>query len=213
MRYMKNHERIEVEAAQPPVELKQTLLPVPKHLKTELVNELIKHANVSRSLIFTRTKQGADVLARHLRERGQTLEVIHGDFRQKQRQQAVRKFRNGKVSTLIATNVAARGLDIEGISHVINYDVPDEAETYVHRIGRTARMHADGCAWTLVTPEDEPLIGAIEYLLGRELERELLPRFDYEVPAPDWAKPSVETLLRNANKKRSNYDRWKALTR
>jgi len=87
----------------------------------------------------------------------------------------------------VATNVAARGLDIEGISHVINFDVPEEAENYVHRIGRTARVQAEGVAWTLVTPDDEGEIAAIEYLLGEKIPRLTLPGFDYDVPAPDCA--------------------------
>ena len=113
----------------------------------------------------------------------------------------------------VATNIAARGLDIEGISHVINFDVPNQSETYVHRIGRTARVQADGVAWTLVIPEDEPLVASIEFLLEKKIERAHLSEFDYNVPAPDWAKPSAKVLLRNAQSKQTDAERWMALAR
>ncbi|HET7012159.1 MAG TPA: C-terminal helicase domain-containing protein, partial [Anaerolineales bacterium] len=122
-------------------------------------------------------------------------------------------FRAGSAGILVATNIAARGLDIEGISHVVNFDVPDEAEDYVHRIGRTARVHAEGVAWTLVTAEDESAVAAIEYLLKKKIERVWLPGFDYTVPAPDWAKPSVKAMMRSASKGQGAIARWKTLTR
>jgi len=139
--------------------------------------------------------------------------VIQGDYRQQRRPQALERFRSGKARVLVATNVAARGLDIEGISHVINFDTPAEAEDYVHRIGRTARLDATGVAWTLVTQEDEPLISGIKHLLKQKLERVRLPGFDYSVPTPSWAKPLVKTLQRHARRQQSPIDRWKALTR
>jgi ATP-dependent RNA helicase RhlE len=104
-------------------------------------------------------------------------------------------------------------LDIEGISHVINFDVPDQSETYVHRIGRTARVQAAGIAWTLVTPEDEPLVASIEFLLGKKIERVYLSEFNYDVIAPDWARPSARTILRNAQSSQTDAQRWKALAR
>ena len=212
-RFMKSPERIEIATAKPPESIRQQLYPVPKHLKTALLMELLKGEDVDSALIFTRTKQEADILTRKLREANVTVEVIHGDFHQSKRTKALKRFRNGDVRILVATNVAARGLDIEGISHVINFDAPDEAENYVHRIGRTARVDAAGVAWTLTTPEDESLIAGIEYLLDHEIERVMLPDFDYDVPAPDWARPSAQTFLRNAGRKQKSVDRWKALTR
>ena len=122
-------------------------------------------------------------------------------------------FREGKVRILVATNIASRGLDIEGISHVINFDLPDQSETYVHRIGRTARVQATGIAWSLVTPDEEPLISSIEYMLGKEIERVLLPDFNYDVPTPDWARPSARTILRNFHSKQSDAQRWSAMRR
>jgi ATP-dependent RNA helicase RhlE len=136
---------------------------------------------------------------------------IHGDFRQGARIAALEGFRAGKHRVLVATNVAARGLDVDGISHVINYDVPDEAENYVHRIGRTARLEADGDAITLVTPDDERLVQHIEYLLGYKIERKRLPGFDYDVPVPSWARPSAQTLRKGAGRNRSLADRWRSM--
>jgi ATP-dependent RNA helicase RhlE len=212
-RFMKDPVRVEIDTAVPPEAIEQRLYPVPKHLKTSLLIDLLDKKDVERALVFTRTKVTADVLTRRLREVGVRVAEIHGDFRQKHRLRALEQFRGKSVRVLVATNVAARGLDIEGISHVINYDAPDEAETYVHRIGRTARVEAEGIAWTLVTPEDEPLIASVEYLLGHGIERVKLPGFDYDVPAPDWAKPSAETILRNVRRTQSSIDRWKSLTR
>ena len=212
-RFLKNPLRIEIDTAQPPQSIQQNIFPVPRHLKTNLLLELLDDPEVESALIFTRTKQDANMLTRKLHEANLSVVVMHGDFRQRLRVQALESFRARKARILVATNIAARGLDIEDISHVINYDVPDEAENYVHRIGRTARVHADGVAWTLVTPEDEPLIAGIEYLLDKQIERRILPGFDYDVPAPDWAKPSTKTLLANARRSQSSYDRWKALAR
>jgi ATP-dependent RNA helicase RhlE len=212
-RFLKDPVRVEIDTARPPEAIQQQLYPVPKHLKIPLLTELLKGKDVESALVFTRTKKNADVVTRKLREAGLSIAEIHGDFNQRKRLQALERFRARKVRILVATNIAARGLDIEGISHVINFDAPDQAETYVHRIGRTARVQAAGVAWTLVTAEDEPLIAAIEYLLGEEIERVHLSGFNYDVPVPDWARPSARTILRNASRNQSSIDRWKALTR
>jgi ATP-dependent RNA helicase RhlE len=212
-RFLKDPVRIEIDTAQPPAAIQQQIYPVPKHLKIPLLTELLKDNSVESALVFTRTKQEADILTRKLQEAGLSIAEIHGGFHQKKRLQALQRFRTGKVRILVATNIAARGLDIKGISHVINFDAPDRAENYVHRIGRTGRVQAAGVAWTLVTMEDEPLISAIEYLLGEEIERVHLPEFNYDVPTPDWAKPSAKTILRNASRNQSSIDRWDALTR
>ncbi|MDF1499554.1 MAG: DEAD/DEAH box helicase [Anaerolineales bacterium] len=212
-KYLKNPLRVEIDTAVPPSAINQQIFPVPKHLKEELLIELLKRENVESALVFTRTKAEADVVTRKLREESMSVAVIHGDFHQKKRMSSLERFRKGNARILVATNVAARGLDISDITHVVNYDVPDEAENYVHRIGRTARLDKDGVAWTFVTPEDEPLISGIEYLLGREIERVTLPDFDYDVPAPSWAKPSAKTLLKRVERSQSKIDVWKSLTR
>jgi ATP-dependent RNA helicase RhlE len=212
-RYMRNPVRIEVDVPLPPQAIDQRLYPVPLHLKTALLAALLQSEGVDSALVFTRTKQEADVVTRKLNEAGLAVAEMHGDFNQKERLRALEEFRAGKAHVLVATNIAARGLDIEGISHVVNYDVPEEADDYIHRVGRTARQDADGTAWTLVTPEDEPLVERIEYRLGRPVERAQLAGFNYDVPAPDWARPSARTFLKNASRGQSSIARWKALTR
>jgi ATP-dependent RNA helicase RhlE len=202
---------IEIDRAQPPEAIQQALYPVPKHLKLRLLLAMLEQAEVNRTLVFTRTKQEADVITRQLREARIAVACIHGDFKQRDRISALEGFRSGKHRVLVATNIAARGLDVEGISHVINYDVPEQADDYVHRIGRTARAEADGDAITLVTPDEEALIYRIEYRLGRKIERETLPGFDYDVPAPSWARPSAKTLMRQARKSQSLADRWRSM--
>jgi ATP-dependent RNA helicase RhlE len=213
MRFMRRPLRVEIDNARPPETLRQLLYPVPLHLKLPLLLTLLRGAAVESTLVFTRTRQDADIVTRKLAEAGFSVAAMHGDFQQKEREQALEAFRSGKVSILVATNIAARGLDIEGISHVVNFDVPDEAEDYVHRIGRTARVQAEGVAWTLATPEDEGDVAAIEYLLAEKIERARLPGFDYDVPAPDWAKPSARSIQRAATNGRGTIARWKALTR
>jgi ATP-dependent RNA helicase RhlE len=203
--------RIEVDFAQPPEAIQQALYPVPTHLKARLLLAMLQQTQGERLLVFTRTKQEADILTRQLSEAKIRVACIHGNFKQRDRISALEGFRSGKHRVLVATNVAARGLDVEGISHVINYDVPDHAEEYVHRIGRTARAEADGDAITFVTPDDEVLIYRIEYKLGRKIERETLPGFDYDVPAPSWARPSAKTLMRQARKNQSLADRWRSM--
>jgi ATP-dependent RNA helicase RhlE len=203
--------QIDINPAHPPEAIEQALYPVPRHLKVPLLMAILEQLDVDSMLVFTRTKQEADIVTRQLTESNISVACIHGDFKQRDRIAALEGFRTGKHHVLVATNVAARGLDVEGISHVINYDVPDEAENYVHRIGRTARAEADGDAITLVTPDDEPLIHRIEHLLGYRIERKRLPGFDYDVPTPSWARPSAKTLARRASEKQSLAERWRSM--
>lgn len=203
--------RVEVDMARPPAAIRQALYPVPKHLKIHLLTALLEQMEISSMLVFTATKQEADIVNRQLNQAGIRASCIHGDFNQRQRISALEGFRSGRYQVLVATNVAARGLDVEGISHVINYDVPEQPEDYVHRVGRTARAEAEGDAITLVTPDDESLIYRIEHLLGYKLERKRLPGFDYDVPTPSWAKPSAEALARQATHNLSKGDRWRAM--
>jgi ATP-dependent RNA helicase RhlE len=202
---------IEIDLARPPEAIQQALYPVPRHLKARLLLTILEQMDVSRALIFTRTKQAADTVARQLRQARIAVACIHGDFKQRERISALEGFRSGRHRVLVATNVAARGLDVEGISHVINYDVPEHPEDYVHRIGRTARAEADGDAITLVTPDNEGLIHRIEYLLGHKIERKTLPGFDYDVPAPSWARLSAKTLAQQATQSQSLADRWRSM--
>ena len=203
---------VDIEIARPPESIRQALFPVPKHLKTQLLIALLEQMDVDSMLVFTDTKQEADIVTRQLSQAGTSVACIHGDFRQRKRLAALEGFRKGKHHVLVATNIAARGLDVEGISHVINYDVPDHPEDYVHRIGRTARADADGDAISLVTPEDETMIYRIEHLLGYKIERKTLDGFDYDVPAPSWARPSAKALLAKTRKSRSLADRWRSMS-
>jgi ATP-dependent RNA helicase RhlE len=202
---------IEIGMARPPKAIQQALYPVPKHLKTELLLAILEQMQVESMLVFTRTKQEADIVTRQLHQAGIAVACIHGDFKQRQRISALEGFRSGKHRVLVATNIAARGLDVEGISHVINYDVPEHPEDYVHRIGRTARADADGDAITLVTPDDEGLIHRIEYLLDRKIERKTMPGFDYDVTVPSWAKPSAKALIQRVTQSQSLADRWRSM--
>lgn len=209
--FLRDPVSIEIDLAHPPDAIQQALYPVPKHLKIQLLVAMLAQKEISSMLVFTRTKQQADIVTRQLREARIATACIHGDFKQRDRISALEGFRSGKHRVLVATNIAARGLDVEGISHVINYDVPEHPEEYVHRIGRTARYDADGDAITLVTPDDEGLIYRIEYLLGRKIERKTLVGFDYDVPTPSWAKPSAQALLRRAAQSQSLADHWRSM--
>jgi ATP-dependent RNA helicase RhlE len=202
---------IEIGAASPPEAIRHALYPVPRHLKTQLLLALLEQMEIDSMLVFTATKQEADIVTRQLNKANIAVGCIHGDFRQRERIAALEGFRAGKHQVLVATNIAARGLDVEGISHVINYDVPETPDEYVHRVGRTARAEAEGDAITLVTPDDEPLIYRIEYALGYKIERKKLPNFDYNVPTPSWARPSARALLRRAKKSGSLADRWRSM--
>ncbi len=202
---------IEIALATPPEAIHQALYPVPIHLKTRLLVAILEQMEVDSMLVFTRTKQEADIVTRQLNQARISVACIHGDFKQRDRIAALEGVRSGKHRVLVATNIAARGLDVEGISHVINFDVPDHAEDYVHRVGRTARADATGDAITLVSPDDEPLIYRIEYLLGHKIERQTLPGFNYDVPAPSWAKPSAKMRMKQANQSMSLADRWRSM--
>lgn len=168
-----------------PVEgVSQFLYPVPKHLKFALLKKLLEITPHTSVLIFMRTKRGAHKLAHALHQEGHKVAQIHGDRTQSQRSAALHGFRTRQYSILVATDIAARGLDIEDISHVINYDVPARPEDYIHRIGRTARASAIGDAFTLCSPEEHAEIRAIERALKKTLPRVILPDFDYGKGGP-----------------------------
>ncbi|HEV2519004.1 MAG TPA: DEAD/DEAH box helicase [Thermoplasmata archaeon] len=159
-------------------------LPVPAHLKTELLVELLKDETMSSVLVFVRTKHRADRVARQLEGSGLPASVIHGDRSQGQRVRALEGFREGRHRILVATDIAARGIDVEGVSHVVNYDVPHEPEIYIHRVGRTARAKRLGDAFTLVASEEEEDFLRIEQLIGFTIRRATIPGFHYQRAAP-----------------------------
>ena len=160
--------------------VEQKVYSVRKERKPALLLELLKETHWEQVLVFTATKVGADSLIARLEKAGVKGEVMHGDRDMKQRRKALERFAEGKVQVLVATDVAQRGLDIEGISHVVNYDVPRQPEDYVHRIGRTARAGASGTAVTFMSAGDLMLMKDIERVLGYGVPRISLPDFDYE---------------------------------
>src|SRR5256712_5420421 len=168
----------------PPPTIRHEVFPVPSHLKTALLVRLLGREDMLSVLVFVRTKRRADRVARQVGVAGFDVARIHGDRSQSQRETALEGFRSGRHQVLVATDVAARGIDVEGISHVINYDVPAVPTDYVHRVGRTARMEAVGEAVTFVAPEEEPDIRAIERVPGRSIPPVTLPEFDYPAPPP-----------------------------
>jgi ATP-dependent RNA helicase RhlE len=159
-------------------------LPVPAQKKGPLLREILKDETMSSVLVFTRTKHRADRVERDLHHQNVSSAVIHGDRSQGQRTRALDGFRSGRVRVLVATDLASRGIDVEGVSHVVNYDVPHEPDLYIHRVGRTARAARRGDAYTFVSPEEEDDFHRIEQRLGFDIPRTRVPGFDYSAPAP-----------------------------
>lgn len=164
------------------VMVEQTAYPVETASKTALLLDLLERERFERVLVFTRTRRGAERLSHILRAREHKVNRIHADRTQPQREQALRDFKEGHTRVLVATDIAARGIDVDSISHVINYDVPTQAEDYVHRIGRTGRAGKVGRAITLVTPAEELFLRGIERLTGQRVERVWLPTFGSAQP-------------------------------
>ena len=167
--------------------------PVVASQKFELLQLLLERTDFKSVLIFTRTRMGADRIARKLLGSGHTVGVMHSDRNQRERIEALEGFKSGRFEVLVATDIAARGLDIAGVSHVINYDVPENAEDYVHRIGRTGRAHHTGDAFTLVTEDDVRDARSIERYMGVGVERKKLEGFPYIYSALFDEKALAET--------------------
>lgn len=159
-------------------------LPVPTHRKSALLREVLRDETMTSVLVFTRTKHRADRLFRDLEREGISAGIIHGDRSQSQRTRALEGFRAGRIRVLVATDLASRGIDVEGVSHVINFDIPAEADIYIHRVGRTARAERRGDAYSFVSREEEDDFHRIEQRLGLSIPRSTLPGFDYSAPAP-----------------------------
>jgi len=177
--FMKNPVTVEVAPRNKPVELiSQIVHPVDSGRKRELLTHLVKTNNWQQVLVFTRTKHGANRLAQQLEREGIDADAIHGNKSQGARTRALKRFKDNGLQVLVATDIAARGLDIEELPHVVIYDLPHVAEDYVHRIGRTGRAGASGEAVVLVSGEDRPLLAAIERLIGRRIEQKIVPGFE-----------------------------------
>jgi ATP-dependent RNA helicase RhlE len=168
----------------PAVGITQAAYPVAEHLKTPLLRHLLRHTDMPSVLVFTRTKQGARRLARSIAADGFAVAELHSNLTQPQRNRAMEGFRRGDFQVLVATNIAARGLDVDHITHVISFDVPNVPDDYVHRIGRTARAEAEGDAFVLVSPDEEKSLTRIERQIGQRLPRVSLPDFDYTQARP-----------------------------
>src|SRR5436309_4261557 len=170
--------------ANPAETVTQFVYEVRPHLKTALLLHLLSDPTFDTVLVFTRTKRGADKLSRRLESSGIKTSTIHSNRSQNQRLRALKDFKSGAVRVLVATDIAARGIDVDGISHVVNYDFPMHSEDYVHRIGRTGRAHAIGDAISFITPEDRGAMRALERFIGRGIVRKKAEGFDYNAPAP-----------------------------
>ncbi len=187
---------VQVGSTAPPVTVTHALYPVAQHLKTALILELLQHTDTESVLVFTKTKHRAKRLGEQLEKAGHKAASLQGNLSQNRRQAALDGFRDGTFQILVATDIAARGIDVSQISHVINYDIPDTAESYIHRIGRTGRAARSGDAFTLVTEDDIYMVRTIERALGAPLERRTVAGFDYSTPAPrkdtEFARPPRE---------------------
>ncbi len=195
------HDPVKVElapTASPVDGLTQLLYSVPQESKTDLLLELLKDNVISSAIAFTRTKIRADRLAAALQKHHIAADLLHGDRSQSQRTRALDDFKAGKFRVLVATDIAARGIDIALLGHVVNYDVPAAAEDYMHRVGRTARAKASGDAITFVSYDEEPLIKQIEYALGKPIERAKNPLF----PEASFAAPKPQVVYRSRARRR-----------
>ncbi len=176
---------VQIDHAAPANTVSHALYPVDQHLKTALLFELLRHTDTDSVLIFTRTKHRAKRIGQQLEKAGYKAASLQGNLSQNRRQEALDGFRAGKYQILVATDIAARGIDVSSISHVINYDIPDTVDAYTHRIGRTGRAAKTGDAFTFITREDNDTVRSIERVLGYAIERRTVKEFDYKKPAPE----------------------------
>jgi ATP-dependent RNA helicase RhlE len=190
---MNKPETIEIGARRTPAEtVKHVIYPVSDSQKSDLLLQLLERVNYNSVLVFCRTKHGADRIAGLLKRNNHAVAVLHSNRTQKEREQALEGFRNGKFEVLVATDIAARGLDIADVSHVINYDVPQHPEDYIHRIGRTGRAEHSGDAFTIMIAEDAPHVFAIERFISQKIPRVKMENFDYRYTALfEEAKPGA----------------------
>ncbi len=181
--------------AVPPTAVRQSVMPVPEQLKKDLLLAMLRR-DVRTALVFTRTKHRANRLAKFLDREGIPCDRIHGNRSQPQRESALAAFKSGRIRVLVATDVASRGIDIEALPHVINFDVPGQPDDYVHRVGRTARAGASGDALTFVSPTEEASLRAIERTVGRRIERRPIGGFNLSAPSEGARGPVGELTVR-----------------
>ncbi len=211
-RMLEDPVRIAVERKPAPATgVMQAFYPVPSHLKVGLLTELLERNEIGNAIVFCRTKHRANRLAERLEKKGVSVGRIHGNRSQAQRTTALASFKKGKTRVLVATDIVARGIDVEALDHVVNFDVPAAPEDYIHRVGRTARAEMTGDAFTLYAPEEESGIRAIERAVGRTIERRRVDGFDYKAKAePRLEVPQAERLAAHRARKAQERSRSKA---
>ena len=209
---LRNPESIQLDRKPAPaVGITQAVYPVPQELKSALLVTLLRRGEMQEALVFTRTKHRANRLADYLARHGIIAERIHGNRSQSQRTEALAGFKSGKYRVLVATDIAARGIDVEALGHVVNFDVPMVPEDYIHRVGRTARAELTGDAFTLVSPEEEGELRGIERVVGKRLPRITVPDFDYKAkPESRFEVPLAERIAAIRAKKAEDRARSKA---
>jgi ATP-dependent RNA helicase RhlE len=187
---LKDPVKVEVDFEKPLDKIDHAIYPVEHTKKLEILIHLLHKKSSDQVLVFTRTKRRATKLADQLKRRGFSTTSLQGNLSQKKRDAAMRAFRQGRVKVLVATDIAARGIDVMDVSHVINYDVPDTAEAYTHRTGRTGRMEHIGTAFSLVTPDDLSMVRSIEKLMGKKLERRSVEGYTIRLNDPKRQAPN-----------------------
>jgi ATP-dependent RNA helicase RhlE len=198
-------------AAAPAVGITQAVYPVAQELKASLLTALLQRGEIKEALVFTRTKHRANRLAEYLVRHGMNAERIHGNRSQAQRTAALAAFKQGTLRVLVATDIAARGIDVEALGHVVNFDVPPAPEDYIHRVGRTGRAEMTGDAFTFVSPEEEDELRSIERAIGRRLPRVTVPDFDYRArPSGQLEVPRGERIAAIRARKAEERARAKA---
>jgi ATP-dependent RNA helicase RhlE len=198
---------VQIDHSAPANTVSHALYSVDQGLKTGLLLKLLKNTDTESVLVFTRTKHRAKRVGVQLEKAGYRAASLQGNLSQNRRTEALNGFRDGKYQVLVATDIAARGIDVSCISHVINFDMPDTTDAYTHRIGRTGRAAKTGDAFTFITPQDEPMVHSIERVLGEKVERRRLEGFDYKKPAPanntEFARPPRGTQHGKRHRKKT----------
>jgi len=193
---MRSPDTVEIGIRRSPAEtVKHVIYPVSEDQKTDLLRALLDHVKYDSVIVFCRTKNRADRIGHMLKKNNHAVAILHSNRTQREREQALKGFRDGRFEVLVATDIAARGLDVANVSHVINFDVPQHPEDYVHRIGRTGRAEMSGDAFTLMVAEDATHVHAIERFIGKKIEHVKLETFDYKYTALfDDAKPGATPM-------------------
>ncbi|MBI9051088.1 MAG: DEAD/DEAH box helicase [Anaerolineaceae bacterium] len=202
-----NPETVEIGITQPIDTISHAIYPVDQMRKTEMLQKLLRQSGDGQVLVFTRTKHRAKKLAYQLTQAGLSATSLQGNLSQNQRKAAMDSFRKGRVKVMVATDIAARGIDVSKVSHVINFDIPDTADAYTHRTGRTGRMEQLGTALTLVTPDDQTMVRTIERVMGKSLERRKMDGFEVNMNVPSQPRQQQNRNTRSNNnqqRQRSN---------